>query len=552
MAREKNSQSRTTFQETSSRFKREVEGYVCGECMRTQAICCPLMVPGHAHPTAETDTLSFGEEMESIPFLHYESLLLPPSPSPSPLLSDTPLAFPHPQDTLTSSLFAVSLSCDPSPSHMMSHPFPVTPSGDGEALLRICSTPYLYSVTDFSQWNDRYANILGDIIPFLVRHPCIALSRLLCASSGGRDSGKGDYVIFRLPPTTSTELLLSSVEALNPRDSAAHLVALTTLFGGVSATPLAVISEQVQDAVTRWRHSHRLDVISRYVVSCVSILPPFLRPHLASVFTSLLRDVSSEMLSSHIRSPSEWASLYPAVDTLKTALSDGSLYERLFEMKIHPETLPIFSDTPQRITAKLQLDAPVSTVVPPSQSSLNESSSSTRMTTSTIMQASHSSPDSFPSFSTPSSISTHPNISDKFSSQSSLLQTHPKMSEPSSQTSFFSKSDAIALVSKIRKKYGFSSDGAKEKKENDKVSEDGREGRSDAVGGLGRALVRLSEELYSSTLRFVDETLQNADDNEYDDDVVPAVTIVVTKDVMAVYCNEKGFTDKDVEGTVFL
>ena len=68
---------------------------------------------------------------------------------------------------------------------------------------------------------------------------------------------------------------------------------------------------------------------------------------------------------------------------------------------------------------------------------------------------------------------------------------------------------------------------------------------SDALSGaharLGRALQRLSEELYATQSHFVLELLQNADDNAYSAGVVPAVQFVIDKNEVLIHNNEVGF-----------
>eukprot|EP00775_Hariotina_reticulata_P003174 gene3174-3452_t len=63
---------------------------------------------------------------------------------------------------------------------------------------------------------------------------------------------------------------------------------------------------------------------------------------------------------------------------------------------------------------------------------------------------------------------------------------------------------------------------------------------------LGRALTRLSKELYSSNTHFVLELVQNADDNSYTPGVVPAVEFLLLPGAVVVINNETGLTAADV------
>ncbi|KAF4137712.1 hypothetical protein GN958_ATG13113 [Phytophthora infestans] len=65
---------------------------------------------------------------------------------------------------------------------------------------------------------------------------------------------------------------------------------------------------------------------------------------------------------------------------------------------------------------------------------------------------------------------------------------------------------------------------------------------------LERALKRLSDELYSESTHFALELLQNADDNTYDDAVVPLGEFTLTNDKEIVfYNNEQGFTRANIQ-----
>ncbi|XP_056285066.1 uncharacterized protein wu:fj29h11 isoform X2 [Pseudoliparis swirei] len=63
---------------------------------------------------------------------------------------------------------------------------------------------------------------------------------------------------------------------------------------------------------------------------------------------------------------------------------------------------------------------------------------------------------------------------------------------------------------------------------------------------LGRSLDRLSTELYSKDTHFVLELIQNADDNSYPSEVVPALAFVVERDCITVLNNETGFQEKNI------
>lgn len=65
-------------------------------------------------------------------------------------------------------------------------------------------------------------------------------------------------------------------------------------------------------------------------------------------------------------------------------------------------------------------------------------------------------------------------------------------------------------------------------------------------GMCGRALEKLSKDLYAHEGHFFHELLQNCDDNSYADSVTPTIKLGVTPDAIVLLNNELGFTEKDV------
>ncbi|GFH15830.1 DUF3883 domain-containing protein [Haematococcus lacustris] len=63
---------------------------------------------------------------------------------------------------------------------------------------------------------------------------------------------------------------------------------------------------------------------------------------------------------------------------------------------------------------------------------------------------------------------------------------------------------------------------------------------------MGRALSRLSQELYSRDSHFVLELVQNADDNSYPPGVIPTLEFVLHEDRITVLNNEVGFSEANL------
>jgi hypothetical protein len=77
-----------------------------------------------------------------------------------------------------------------------------------------------------------------------------------------------------------------------------------------------------------------------------------------------------------------------------------------------------------------------------------------------------------------------------------------------------------------------------------KVGDDSANGLKEE---LNSALELLSKELYAKDTHFVLELIQNADDNNYDDGVIPEIKFKLENQVLIVRNNEKGFANENVE-----
>ncbi|KAH3734109.1 hypothetical protein DPMN_040549, partial [Dreissena polymorpha] len=84
------------------------------------------------------------------------------------------------------------------------------------------------------------------------------------------------------------------------------------------------------------------------------------------------------------------------------------------------------------------------------------------------------------------------------------------------------------------------------------LSEDGQRLMKVQQDRLGRSLDRLSKDLYSKDTHFVLELIQNADDNNYAEELYtnqvdcPSVKFVIDEEGIRVYNNESGFREKDI------
>lgn len=78
------------------------------------------------------------------------------------------------------------------------------------------------------------------------------------------------------------------------------------------------------------------------------------------------------------------------------------------------------------------------------------------------------------------------------------------------------------------------------------LSDEGRKLLQVQHDRVARALERLSVELYSHDSHFLYELLQNADDNTYDEGVVPSIEFVLFSECLVIRNNEHGFSHEDV------
>jgi len=64
--------------------------------------------------------------------------------------------------------------------------------------------------------------------------------------------------------------------------------------------------------------------------------------------------------------------------------------------------------------------------------------------------------------------------------------------------------------------------------------------------GLNSAHHRISKQLYTDITHFILELIQNADDNTYDVNTEPTLSLELSRNQLIVKCNEVGFTNQNV------
>src|SRR5690242_15295888 len=79
------------------------------------------------------------------------------------------------------------------------------------------------------------------------------------------------------------------------------------------------------------------------------------------------------------------------------------------------------------------------------------------------------------------------------------------------------------------------------------IDEDTKAGYEAIKGDLNRALIQLSEDLYTKQIHFLLELIQNADDNKYNGIEPASLKFYVDAEKILVQNNEKGFSEPNVK-----
>jgi len=61
-----------------------------------------------------------------------------------------------------------------------------------------------------------------------------------------------------------------------------------------------------------------------------------------------------------------------------------------------------------------------------------------------------------------------------------------------------------------------------------------------------RDAAKLAKEIHTKNPQFIFELIQNAEDNEYEEDIKPKIRFIVDSDYLIIRNNEKGFGEKNV------
>ena len=131
---------------------------------------------------------------------------------------------------------------------------------------------------------------------------------------------------------------------------------------------------------------------------------------------------------------------------------------------------------------------------------------------------------------------TTPHSSSSTPNESSSLSSGPS---PSSLITSTTREEAGSVIQSIREAHGMDLDESQ-------MDENTLKMRQNNHNTIGRALEKLSTELYSKDTHFVLELIQNADDNEYNMHTTPTLVFSVLPDRIVLRNNEVGFSAKNV------
>ena len=380
----------------------------------------------------------------------------------------------------------------------------------------LAKCPYLVDLHHFSSWSSTYQPSQGDLSSFLLRHsspPPPSLSRLFCfASPGGREGGKRGGGICRLPPETSIEHLRENIRKRNGRLTVAHLLGVVTLFDGVTGVPFSLLGEVVEGGLREGRgeegrkEGEGEEEVGRYVVGVVGLLPGVLVWDLGPLFFRAFSILFPEgQLVKWVRREGEGGGLEVLGRVLELEGGRGEkegegVLERVLELEKgdRGEGMEVEEEGQEGGQEEQEMQ---------------------------------------PQFQQqPQQLQQQPRLQEDQQPQLREQQPQPQPQHQQPQSSQSAKS----LISTIRhQEYGLPLTPSPSSSPSSLPPSAAR---------LGRAIKRLSEELYSSHVHFVEELIQNADDNIYILGEKPSLAIAVWDRCVVVYNNERGFREENVRG----
>ena len=354
------------------------------------------------------------------------------------------------------------------------------------AVLRRC--PPLEDVGAYAQWESAFQPALGSLREFLVAHPVEGSSLLELP---------GDRLV-KLDPRASPASLAPAMRLLDPRASAVVLVSIVCQHRGFVRSPLALLKAQARYGFEGAAQRSGEDSAAELFLDIVQCVPELFR---AAIFRRVLYEAFGLAVGEqHCRGLlGKAAGRKPGLDAMLFSLG---AHLRVAEWEVCETEREGLCSLPHvtQTASSMEICAEKSS-----------DSNSGRQAIPNLAVWRSTSMESGPNYKTLGEVT-----SDKV--------------EPS-------EAAARAVIDCIREcEFGVGLN----------LDDSGRSLREAQNARIGRALQRLSDDLYSSDSHFLLELIQNADDNTYLDGVRPELHFIQGEKYLVVVNNEKGFEEADI------
>eukprot|EP00741_Cyanophora_paradoxa_P009246 tig00001416_g8956.t1 len=395
----------------------------------------------------------------------------------------------------------------------------------------LAAAPALQRLEEVLPWEAAFSRApdVGPLPSFLSRpapaeHEATPLPVLVCA----------DGSAVRLPEPADPDLFLAAAGAGNAEAAAAQAAAVVAACGGVDHAPMQLLARHCETAL-RELQGHGADGASRaasFASNFLFALPPLLRRAMAQdlVFgpaSAALEGDPFPALLAASRGPQQRAALIDVGLHLGLPSAVAHFRHEVASARAagHAHEVPARQQEPRQRGARGGL------------TTLAERASSSPPAASRSLLFDAMAADPSPTLLPPRPGGEPDSELELQAAVDRDLGLAPGSLEAASQAREAEEAVCRAIVESIRRD---------EFAIGVQLDEEGRRAMGVQQERLGRALARLSSELYSTDTHFVLELVQNADDNRYGEEVLPSLAFVLDGSRVDVYNNETGFTERNV------
>ncbi|KAG0569647.1 hypothetical protein KC19_6G104700 [Ceratodon purpureus] len=405
------------------------------------------------------------------------------------------------------------------------------PKTDTDAIKALMNAPMLVNLSEWSQWDTIFAPTLGPLLSWLERDGSNGNICTLLTDSG---------IILKVDGAATVDNFLPSLMSENPKAVAVHLVSIVVLYGGVNHAPSALLKTYATKALNVLLFSFdgepHIEVNTKVATFLLDILCAlaqelqlFAAKILLPAFSAVVEHSSSILIKSckvdehhrllHMLGLSlgieEWINDFKACVLTPRTEEKGtqvlSSHETSREISSHESVLEIQQKLPTESIKEVEL-----TAAKVSPEALDKSGKLVNLQTESLVMETDS---------------RFGDIGNDQASRSTVVIEPVDLALGSTGLDLSQRSREV--VEAIRRdEFGIGQDL--------KIQEQDLLARQHAR--MGRALHRLSQDLYSQDSHFVLELVQNADDNSYGPGVEAALVFIVQCGHVMVFNNEDGFT----------